>query len=87
MADNTPEINSDNPTEHQQENPSSEITLTTDTETNNLNPETKNMEVHHHAHDPAAPHHKKNWKNYFWEFFYVVLGCFLWVFSRVSIGT
>ena len=22
----------------------------------------QNMEVHHHAHNPAAPHHKKNWK-------------------------
>jgi hypothetical protein len=32
------------------------------------------MEVHHHAHDPAAPHHhKKNWKNYFWEFFMLFL--------------
>ena len=31
-------------------------------------PQTKDMEVHHHAHDPAAPHHKKNWKSYFWNF-------------------
>ncbi len=23
------------------------------------------MEVHHHAHNPAEPHHKKNWKSYF----------------------
>jgi len=29
-------------------------------ETINQKPETENMEVHHHAHDPAAPHHKKN---------------------------
>ena len=36
-----------------------------------LNPQPstlEEMEVHHHAHDPAAPHHQKNWKNYFWEF-------------------
>ncbi len=38
----------------------------------------KNMEVHHHAHDPAAPHHKKNWKSYFWEF--------LMLFLAVSLG-
>jgi len=76
MADNTQENNPDNPTEHQSENPSSEITPTTDTETINLNQETKNMEVHHHAHDPAAPHHKKNWKNYFWEFLMLFLAVF-----------
>ncbi|BDQ12065.1 hypothetical protein [Sediminibacterium sp. TEGAF015] len=38
--------------------------------------ETKNMEVHHHAHDPAAPHHKKNWKSYFWEFLMLFLAVF-----------
>ena len=76
MADNTEEKHSDMSTEHQSENPSSEITPTTDTETINLNQETKNMEVHHHAHDPAAPHHKKNWKNYFWEFLMLFLAVF-----------
>ena len=35
-----------------------------------------NMEVHHHAHDPAAPHHKKNWKSYFWEFLMLFLAVF-----------
>ena len=34
------------------------------------------MEVHHHAHDPAASHHKKNWKNYFWEFLMLFLAVF-----------
>lgn len=34
------------------------------------------MEVHHHAHDPPAPHHKKNWKNYFWEFLMLFLAVF-----------
>ena len=38
-----------------------------------LNPD---MEVHHHAHDPAAPHHKKNWKSYFWEFLMLFLAVF-----------
>ena len=36
----------------------------------------QDMEVHHHAHDPAAPHHKKNWKNYFWEFLMLFLAVF-----------
>ena len=34
------------------------------------------MEVHHHAHNPAAPHHKKNWKSYFWEFLMLFLAVF-----------
>ena len=34
------------------------------------------MEVHHHAHDSAAPHHKKNWKSYFWEFLMLFLAVF-----------
>ncbi len=46
--------------------------------TTNYKPETKDMEVHHHAHNPAAPHHKKNWKSYFWEF--------LMLFLTVSLG-
>jgi hypothetical protein len=45
--------------------------------TNNKEPITKKeMEVHHHAHDPAAPHHKKNWKSYFWEFLMLFLAVF-----------
>ena len=42
----------------------------------NYKPETEDMEVHHHAHDPAAPHHKKNWKSYFWEFLMLFLAVF-----------
>lgn len=34
------------------------------------------MEVHHHTHDPAAPHHKKNWKSYLWEFLMLFLAVF-----------
>jgi len=45
--------------------------------THNPQPVTQqDMEVHHHAHDPAAPHHKKNWKNYFWEFLMLFLAVF-----------
>jgi hypothetical protein len=34
------------------------------------------MEVHHHSHDPAAPHSPKNWKSYFWEFLMLFLAVF-----------
>ena len=40
------------------------------------NQDTEDMEVHHHAHDPAAPHHKKTWKSYFWEFLMLFLAVF-----------
>lgn len=46
--------------------------LTTNLKSSNSN----DMEVHHHAHDPAAPHHKKNWKSYFWEFLMLFLAVF-----------
>jgi hypothetical protein len=76
MADNTDEEHLDNPTDNQSENPPDEITPTADTEIIIQNQETENMEVHHHAHDPAAPHHKKNWKSYFWEFLMLFLAVF-----------
>ncbi|MEJ8817269.1 hypothetical protein [Lacibacter sp. H407] len=45
--------------------------------THNPSPVTEQeMEVHHHTHDPAAPHHKKNWKSYFWEFLMLFLAVF-----------
>ncbi len=34
------------------------------------------MEVHHHAHNPAEPHHRKNWKSYIWEFLMLFLAVF-----------
>ena len=76
MADNTDEEHLDNPTNNQSENSPDVITPTVDTETINPNQETENMEVHHHGHDPAAPHHKKNWKSYFWEFLMLFLAVF-----------
>ena len=76
MTDNTDEEHLDNPANNQSENLSHEIIPTTDTETINPNQETENMEVHHHAHDPAVPHHKKNWKSYFWEFLMLFLAVF-----------
>ncbi|TAH04712.1 MAG: hypothetical protein EAZ16_04235 [Sphingobacteriales bacterium] len=76
MADNTDEEHLDNPINNQSENPPDEIIPTTDTETINSIQETENMEVHHHAHDPEAPHHKKNWKSYFWEFLMLFLAVF-----------
>ena len=76
MADNTREEHLENLSKNQSENPLSDIIPTNYTETLNTNQETENMEVHHHAHDPAAPHHKKNWKSYFWEFLMLFLAVF-----------
>ena len=76
MADNIEEENLDDSTNTQSENPTDDITPTTDTETIATNQEIENMEVHHHAHDPAAPHPKKNWKSYFWEFLMLFLAVF-----------
>lgn len=61
---------------NQSENPTEEIISIENPETSIKNQQTENMEVHHHAHDPAAPHHKKNWKSYFWEFLMLFLAVF-----------
>jgi len=42
-------------------------------QTSNLKPETIDMEVHHHTH---PGHHKKIWKDYFWEFLMLFLAVF-----------
>ena len=76
MTDNTDEEHLDNSINNQSENAPEDITPTADAEIINPNQETENMEVHHHAHDPAAPHHKKNWKSYFWEFLMLFLAVF-----------
>ncbi len=76
MSDNTDEIPLENPTNNQSENLPDEVPTIVDTDTNNSIQEAENMEVHHHAHDPAAPHHKKNWKSYFWEFLMLFLAVF-----------
>jgi|688.fasta_scaffold517075_1 hypothetical protein len=76
MAENKDEEHLDNPTNNQSENPSDNITPTKNIETITQNQETENMEVHHHAHNPAEPHHKKNWKSYLWEFFMLFLAVF-----------
>lgn len=76
MADNIDEEHLDKLVNSQSEIPPDEITPTRDIEDINPNQETEKMEVHHHAHDPAAPHHKKNWKSYFWEFLMLFLAVF-----------
>ena len=76
MANNTDEDHLGNPTHTQLENPPDEIAPTANTEAIKQNQEFENMEVHHHAHDPAAHHHKKNWKSYFWEFLMLFLAVF-----------
>ena len=76
MADIKDEEHLDNPINNPSENPPDEIISTNDPETINSNQESENMEVHHHTHDPATPHHKKNWNSYFWEFLMLFLAVF-----------
>ncbi len=76
MADNTDEAHLDHPTDTPSENSADEISPANDPEPTIPNQETELMEVHHHAHDPAAPHHKKSWKSYFWEFLMLFLAVF-----------
>ena len=76
MAEDTDEKQLEIPTNAQSENLPGEIISTGINETVTLNNETESMEVHHHAHNPAAPHHKKNWKSYFWEFLMLFLAVF-----------
>jgi hypothetical protein len=55
--------------------PEQEATIPeTPTPTSPSNPETDNMEVHHHSHGHA--HGRKTWKNYFWEFMMLFLAVF-----------
>jgi hypothetical protein len=74
MTDNTNEEHLDIPTNIQSENPSDDITPTTDTETINPNQETENMEVHKHPHHVT---HKKKWGEYLLEFLMLFLAVFL----------
>jgi hypothetical protein len=76
MADNLEDEHLENQTDNPSEISSDEISPTKKIE--NLPPTQapETMEVHHHAHDPAAPHHKKNWKSYFWEFLMLFLAVF-----------
>ena len=76
MVDKIKVEHSDNSTNKQSESFSDEPTPRTDQETSSKNKESQNMEVHHHTHDPSAPHHKKNFLSYFWEFLMLFLAVF-----------
>ncbi len=76
MTENKEEVPSEYPTNDKSENSTDESIPTFETEFNKENLEIENMEVHHHAHDPAAPHYKKNWKSYLWEFLMLFLAVF-----------
>ncbi len=80
MEENKPNNNPQDAIHEQQLNNSlTDKTIVPTAETSDIiNPHSEiiDMEVHHHAHDPAAPHHKKNWKNYFWEFLMLFLAVF-----------
>ncbi len=77
-AENIPEVEqSETPTSNKETISSEENILQEKEilETTNTAKE-NDMEVHHHAHNPEAPHHKKNWKSYFWEFLMLFLAVF-----------
>jgi hypothetical protein len=76
MTENSEEEQIEEPTSSHSENNSSEIQSKQNSDEINSNQEIENMEVHHHAHDPAEPHHKKNWKSYFWEFLMLFFAVF-----------
>ena len=73
MAENIGEEHLDTPVNNRTEFPAKEPIPPVAGATINPHKETENMEVHHHSHDPAVPHHKKNWKSYFWEFMMLFL--------------
>ncbi len=69
----------DNPANPQSENSLNEIIPATGTETNILNQETENMEVHHH---PDLHHKPKKWKEYFLEFLMIFLAVTMGFFAE-----
>jgi hypothetical protein len=79
MEENKEHSSSPDDVQHELKNSSTDETIAEADQpiTPNSQPITEqDMEVHHHAHDPAAPHHKKNWKSYFWEFLMLFLAVF-----------
>ena len=76
--ENIPEVEHNETPTPKEETISSEENILPETETvQKSNTEIQNnMEVHHHAHNPAEPHQKKNWKSYFWEFLMLFLAVF-----------
>ncbi|MBL0136101.1 MAG: hypothetical protein IPP79_20065 [Chitinophagaceae bacterium] len=87
MTDNTEEESLNKQTANPSGNPPVKITPTSDIAPSNITQAPEIMEVHHHAHDPATPHHKKNWKSYFWEFLMLFPGSILRLFSEYQLGT
>lgn len=76
MADKQDEENIDSSKINQPDHAGDKDIPTNQQESIKINQETNNMEVHHHAHNPAEPHHKKTRKAYFWEFLMLFLAVF-----------
>ncbi len=76
MAENTDEEHLETTPNTHSENLPDDIAPSNDNQTIIQNQESDNMEVHHHTHNPAEPHHKKDWKSYFWEFLMLFLAVF-----------
>jgi hypothetical protein len=79
MADNTDEEHPGNTKNTQSENLSDKIIPGKETETNNPNSETENMEIHHH---PDLHHKPKKWKEYFLEFLMIFLAVTMGFFAE-----
>ena len=74
-AENIPEVEQNETPTSNEETISSEENILQEKETIETTNTAKenDMEVHHHTH---APHGKKNWKSYFWEFLMLFLAVF-----------
>jgi hypothetical protein len=72
MADNASDEDLKIPASIPPEDSPDNIIADKEIETVTPNPDTENMEVHHHAHHEG----KKNWKSYFWEFLMLFLAVF-----------
>jgi hypothetical protein len=82
MADHKKEEKPDSPERVQPENVTAEDMQAQESpasETINLNPETDNMEVHHH---PDLHHKHKKWREYFLEFLMIFLAVTLGFFAE-----
>jgi hypothetical protein len=85
IPENIPEVEqSKTPNSNQEILSSKENIIPVTIETTNTENRT-DMEVHHHAHNPAALHHKKNWKSYFWEFLMLFLAVFCGFFAEYQL--
>lgn len=83
MAVSTNEEQPDNQEKRQPENQSENPAPFKAGETNPPNQDSRNMEVHHHAHHEG----KKSWKSYFWEFLMLFFAVFCGYLAEYKLET